>query len=143
MIILDASAAVEIARKSEIGRVLIDLAMVNEKRISCDLIRAETASVFRKLTRTEGLSPQQAELFFECSIRLVNRFYPIEDLQSEAFRESIRLNHSAYDMFYFVLARRTGGTLFTTDRKLMKLCLDNGVNCVTLLDWDEEDFGLD
>ena len=46
-------------------------------------------------------------------------------------------------MFYFVLARRTGGTLFTTDRKLMKLCLDNGVNCVTLLDWDEEDFGLD
>jgi hypothetical protein len=25
----------------------------------------------------------------------------------------------------------------------MKLCLDNGVNCVTLLDWDEKDFGLD
>ena len=48
-----------------------------------------------------------------------------------------------YGMFYFVLARRTGGTLFTVDRKLMKLCRDNGVNCIAQLDWDQEGFGLD
>ncbi|MDO4400781.1 MAG: type II toxin-antitoxin system VapC family toxin [Coriobacteriia bacterium] len=142
MIILDSSAVVEIARRTELGLVLIELAMVNEKRISCNLMRAEVASVFRKLTRTEGLSSQQAKIYFERSIGLVNEFYPIEDLETEALHEGIRLNHSTYDMFYFVLARRTGGTLFTTDRKLMRLCLDNGVNCVTQLAWDEEEFGL-
>lgn len=137
MIVLDASAVTEMIRRTPDGLALIDLAMVNEKRISCDLIRAELASVFRKLTRMGGLSPKQAETLFSKSLRLVNKLYPIEDLQSEALRESIRLNHSTYDMFYFVLARRTGGTLFTTDRKLMQLCQDNGVNCVTQLDWDE------
>ena len=33
-------------------------------------------------------------------------------------------------MLYFVLARRNAATLFTLDRKLQQLCLDNGVNCV-------------
>ena len=34
------------------------------------------------------------------------------------------------DRLYFVLARRNAATLFTLDRKLQQLCLDNGVNCV-------------
>lgn len=33
-------------------------------------------------------------------------------------------------MFYFMLARRLGATLFTLDRKLMALCEENGVDCV-------------
>ena len=37
---------------------------------------------------------------------------------------------SVYDMLYFVLARRNAATLFTLDRKLQQLCLDNGVDCV-------------
>ena len=142
MIVFDTSALVDIAIGSEEGHVLKDFVLEGEKTISCDLIQAELANVFRRFTRTDGLAPELAEAFFEKSLKLVDEFYPIEDLQSEAFRESIRLNHSTYDMFYFVLARRTGGTLFTTDRKLMKLCLGNGVNCVTQLDWDAEDFGL-
>lgn len=139
MIVLDSSAVTEMIRRTPDGLALIDLAMVNEKRISCDLIRAELASVFRKLTRIGELSPKQAETLFTKSLRLINQLYPIEDLQSEALRESIRLNHSTYDMFYFVLARRTGATLFTTDRKLMQLCAENGVNCVELVNLDDED----
>ena len=33
-------------------------------------------------------------------------------------------------MFYFVLARRTAGTLLTMDQRLIKLALQNGLNCV-------------
>ena len=130
MILLETSAVVDMVRRTEMGTALIELAMRNEKKISCDLLRAEAANVFRKLTRTEGLSASEAERYYSESLALVDEFYPLEDLQSEAFRESVRLNHSTYDMFYFVLARRTSATLFTLDRRLMELCLENGVDCV-------------
>ena len=42
----------------------------------------------------------------------------------------MRLEHSSYDMVYFILARRTGATLFTLDKKLIELCLNNGVDCL-------------
>ena len=142
MIVLDASAAVDMARKTEAGLALLEMYLTNEKTISCDLIRAEAASVFRKFTRTEHVPPEQAEAFYQDALRLVDEFYPIAELQTEALRESMRLNHSTYDLFYFVLARRTGGTLFTLDQKLMRLCLDNGVNCIQEFDWnDPEPFG--
>jgi predicted nucleic acid-binding protein len=140
MIVLDACVLVEMARMTNDGKALRELMMSDEKAVSCDLARAELASVFRKLARTEKLPAELAEAYLVESLSLIDEFYPIEDLQSEAFRESIRLNHSTYDLFYFVLARRTGGTLFTLDRKLMRLCLDNGVNCLAQLDLEAEGF---
>ena len=131
MIVLDSCAAVEMVRKSPDGMALRWFITKNERVISCELFRAEAASVFRKLTRVDGLSPDEAESHFNEAIALVDEFYPIEELQSEALRESIRLGHSTYDMFYFVLARRTGATLFTLDRTLMNLCEQNGVSCLS------------
>ena len=107
------------------------LLLSNEKVISCDLVRAEVASVFRKLARAEGLTPEQAEQYLSASMFLIDEFYPLDDLQAEALRESVRLDHSTYDLFYFVLARRTGATLFTLDRKLMRLCQEHGVDCLS------------
>lgn len=139
MIVLDASAAVEMSRRTDDGLGLLDLYRRNETAITCDLFRAEVASVYRKLTRTQGLSVESATRYFQNTLALVDVFCPIRGLQLEALKESIRLNHSTYDMFYFVLARRTGATLFTMDRKLMDLCLDNGVNCVWQVDLREFD----
>lgn len=139
MIVLDSCALVDMARQTEEGRALQQLMLVNEKAISCDLVRAEAASVFRKLTRTEGMSPAQAEEYLNAALSLVDEFYPLEDLQTESLRESIRLNHSTYDLFYFVLARRTGATLFTLDRKLMQLCQAHGVECVAEVDLRPDD----
>lgn len=66
----------------------------------------------------------------ERALGLVDELVPMEKLFQEALSESVRLNHSSYDMFYFVLARRTAGTLFTMDQRLIKLALQNGLNCV-------------
>ncbi len=137
MIVLDACAIVDMTRQTEEGLALQELMLYNEKAISCDLVRAEAASVFRKLTRAEGLSPAQAERYCAEALALVDEFYPIAELQTEALRESIRLDHSTYDLFYFVLARRTGATLFTLDRKLQQLCRDHGVDCITEFDLGE------
>ena len=130
MIVLDSSAAIEMVRRTPLGLGFKRMMMEGECAISCDLLRAEAASVFRKLTRTEGINPDVAQRYLTEALALVDEFYPMEDLQTEALRESIRLDHSTYDLFYFVLARRTGGTLLTADRKLAELCLKNGVDCV-------------
>ncbi|MBQ9002724.1 MAG: type II toxin-antitoxin system VapC family toxin [Eggerthellaceae bacterium] len=46
----------------------------------------------------------------------------------------MRLGHSVYDLLYFVLARRKGIALLTADKKLARLCEENGVECVRVLD---------
>lgn len=135
MIVLDSSAAVEALRGTDESRAIQDMLKSDEEVVSCELFRAEIASVMRKFTRTEGIDITEANLRFSDAIDLVNRFYPLEGLQAEALAESIRLDHSVYDMFYFVLARRTRGALFTTDMKLVCLCEKHGVNCMTLIDY--------
>lgn len=130
MIVLDACAICEIVRQTDRGQALLSLILNEECIISCELARAEIVSVFRKLTKTEHLGAQTAEQYIDAGLALVDRLYPLEPLQREAFRESVRLDHSSYDMFYFILARRMGATLFTTDKKLMRLCEEHGVDCI-------------
>ena len=105
-----------------------------EEVISCNLFGAETASVVRKLRRMQKLTLEQAQGYYDDTLALVNNFYDCAGLQQEAFVESIRLDHSVYDMFYFVLARRTGATLYSCDRSFLQLCVDNGVNCIEWVD---------
>lgn len=50
---------------------------------------------------------------------------------NEAFAEAVRQNHSVYDMFYLTLVRRNDATLFSADKKLVALCGEMGLNCVT------------
>lgn len=135
MIVLDASAAVEIVQNTEMGWALQELALINEKKITCELMRAETASVFRRFVRMKAVDMDTADRLLAEATALPDEYYPLDDLQSEALRESIRLDHSIYDMFYFVLARRTGATLFTTDRKLQDLCREHGIECVANIEF--------
>lgn len=130
MIVLDACAMCEIVRQTEKGAALQGLMLEDEMVVSCDLVRAEIASVFRKLAITEKLDAAETVGYVEAGLALVDEFFTIESLQDEALRESIRYGHSTYDLFYFVLARRLGATLFSTDKKLALLCEKHGVSCV-------------
>ena len=66
----------------------------------------------------------------EESLALVDEVIPTRSLMREVVSESVRLGHPVYDIFYFVLARRLGATLFTLDKRLVKLCKQEGVDCV-------------
>lgn len=134
MIVLDSSAACEMARQTEEGLAFCALMLSDEKVISCDLLRAEAISVFRKFCRRGLITAEKAQQYFAQTLSFVDKFYPMEDFQEEALAESIRLNHSSYDMFYFILARRYAATLFTLDRKLIRLCEEHGVQCVYILE---------
>ena len=134
MIVLDSSAACDMVRKTEEGMAFRALMLSEEKVISCELLRAEVVSIFRTLCR-HGLIPiEKVQSFLTESTALVNEYYSIQELQEEVLSESIRLDHSSYDMFYFVLARRFGAPLFTLDRKLIRLCEEQGVQCVAILE---------
>ena len=122
MIVLDSSAACDMVRKTEEGMAFRALMLSEEKVISCELLRAEVVSIFRKLCRHGFIPIEKVQSFLTESTALVNEYYSIQELQEEVLSESIRLDHSSYDMFYFVLARRFGATLFTLDRKLIRLC---------------------
>lgn len=134
MIVLDSSAACDMVRKTEEGMAFRALMLSEEKVISCELLRAEVVSIFRKLCRHGFIPIEKVQSFLTESTALVNEYYSIQELQDEVLSESIRLDHSSYDMFYFVLARRFGATLFTLDRKLIRLCEEQGVQCVAILE---------
>ncbi len=132
MIVIDCSAAMGMVRKTPEGNALSDLALDGETAIAPDVFYAELGNALWECVRSGDLGRSQIREAMEAAIGLVDRIYSSKDILAEAILEAARLDHPVYDMLYFVLARREGATLFTLDRKLQNLCLDNGVNCVFL-----------
>ena len=129
MIILDSSAAVDIVRETDDGKALASLMLTGESVISLELFYAEVSNAFWKYCKAGFYDERDAKHHITKAVRLVDEFHPMGDCYIEVFGEAARLRHSVYDMMYLVLARRNGATLFTLDRKLQQLCLENGVNC--------------
>lgn len=132
MIVLDASAATAIVRGSAEGKGLEALVLEGERAVAPDLFHCEMANVAWKYATTGVMDAEEARFLMDGALSLIDEFYPEGSLAQEACIESLRRNHPAYDMFYMVLARRTGATLFTLDEKLMRICRDAGVSCVDL-----------
>ena len=130
MIVLDTSAAIEVVRGTEMGHKFERLTLEGEQIISVDLFYGEVCSSFTKYVKAGVMTRDEGARMVERAVGLVDKYVPMRDLYPEAFNESLRLAHSPYDMFYFVLTRRTAGTLFTMDQRLVRLALHNGLNCV-------------
>ena len=130
MIVLDCSAAVNIVRGTVEGDTLKSLILTNEEVISSDLFYIELASAFSKYVKAGFIGADLANTYMQCALRLVDRFVPLVENYVEAFHESIRLNHSVYDLLYLTLARRNAATLLTLDTKLTTLCETQGIDCI-------------
>jgi len=138
MIVLDASAATEIVMRSDEGVALENLIDNAEKVVTCDLYHAEMTNVMRRSYHAKKFNNEEAQSRLYEAMALIDDFYPLDDLQFEVLRESIRLQHSSYDIFYLVLARRINATLVTTDKRLSQLCLQNGVDAVGVMDLPQD-----
>jgi predicted nucleic acid-binding protein len=139
MVVVDCNVLVEMQNGTRKGLAATSLLLPRERIIAPQLLYAELCSVYRKLV-LRGLLDQNAalDLIGKATDR-VDEFVPMEELYQEAFSESIHLRHSAYDMFYLVLARRTHATLFTFDTRLRELCVENGVECLDEIEWPYDD----
>ena len=132
MIVLDCSAAMAILFETEEGSAFVSLMLKDEKAISSQLFVAELHSALRKHVKAGDFDTALAHTLIRQALDLVDEFVDMRENGIEAFDESIRHNHSSYDMLYLTLARRNGATLFTLDRRLIALCEQLKIGCVHL-----------
>lgn len=132
MIVLDASAGVNIAQDTEIGKALALMLEESEGEFiaACDIYQAEVRNAFWKYARAGLLSSGDAVDLVHDALDLVDEYVSIESLGDEAFMAASAYGHPFYDMLYLCLARRKGATLLTLDKKLAALCQRAGVNCI-------------
>jgi predicted nucleic acid-binding protein len=130
IIVLDANAGIEIALDREKSKILNSFIEVSSKVITSDLYKAETTNVLYKYIKAGLLKKHEAiEKLNYCEM-IVDYFIDIKENQEESLLESIRLNHSVYDLLYLTLARRNGARLITLDKKLNKLAKESGIETI-------------
>lgn len=137
MVVIDANAALEMAFEGERGDALRDLLLQGEEAIAPSVFHSEVSNACFKYAAFGLMDEEKAQVLLDRVEALVDCFHDDASLAKEALSESIRYRHPAYDMFYLVLARRTGATLFTLDKKMWALARDMHVNCIEEADLAE------
>jgi predicted nucleic acid-binding protein len=126
-VVLDTSAAVEVAlnrkRAAELARILADAEVV----IAPDLLIPEVTNVIWKYHQLEDLDLASCEKALTVALTLPDRLVATIELHSEAFLLARTLRRPAYDMFYLALARREDAALMTLDSALRKEAQKQGL----------------
>lgn len=130
IVVLDASAAITTVLDAPGAETFMNSLDMDDEVVSPTLFLAEVANGLAKYAEAGCIDVQMAAMGACTASEMVDRFFDVRDLYIEALSESVRLNHPVYDIFYLVLARRMGGTLFTMDKSLARLCGEKGVSCV-------------
>lgn len=134
MVVLDASAAVHMAMGSKEGLALRALMMEGEEVIVPIHFNVEFMNALCKMVRGGMINEEIAKTCYRTVNKVITTRVDISGLETEVIGQACALKHPAYDMFYFILARRNDATLLTMDKRLQVLCLENHVNCVLLVD---------
>jgi len=128
IVVLDASAGIEIAL-SRIDAMKYETIITNaSKVISSDLYKAEVANVLWKYHKSGLLNKNEVTQRLHYCTELVDEFIDIDENNEEALNEGIRIDHSIYDLLYLTLARRNGAILLTQDKKLKNIAKENGID---------------
>lgn len=91
------------------------------------MYKVETANVIWKYVRAGLIAKEIAVELLQLALDLVDEYQDIADYNVEALQEAIKLNHSVYDMLYLSLARRTASVLLSTDKRLLALAMQQGL----------------
>jgi predicted nucleic acid-binding protein len=120
--VLDVSAAVQIVLRKEKIKHFKKYYEKSNWVIAPELFIPEITNVLFKYYKANIFNHDECRQFVSDGIALVDAFFESKDLWTEVLGESIKYNHSAYDLFYMVLARRNNAILLSNDRDLIKLC---------------------
>lgn len=117
MIVVDASAILEILKHSDVG---VDLALrLDDEDIHAPhLIDIEVASGLRRWVARREITPAGALRAFDEFIEIPIQRHPHTDLLLQIWK--LRHNLSAYDACYLALSVYLGAELLTTDDGLRK-----------------------
>lgn len=120
--ILDVSAAIEIILKKEKAPKFEETYQSASWIISPSLYVAEISNVLWKYQKAGIFKHDECVQYTEAGVSLVDDFQDLNDLWKESQGEAIKNNHSVYDMFYAILARRNDAVLITSDKELAGIC---------------------
>ena len=119
MIVLDASAAVELLLQTRVGVRVADRALAQEESIHAPhLLDVEVSQVVRRFALAGELSLQRAEQALSDLADLPVTRHSHTDLIARIW--SLRDSLSPYDAAYVALAEALDASLLTTDAKLAR-----------------------
>lgn len=128
--VLDVSAAIQILFKKEKFH-LYQLNIGNSTWILApDIYVSELTNTLWKYFQSGLLSHENCVQYIEDGLELVDDLIPSQDIWKESLSEGIRNQHSIYDMFYLVTARRNDARLLTNDSKLAEIALKQKIEVI-------------
>ncbi len=122
IIVLDVSAAIEIIFQREKVDKFNNFYKQGSWVIAPDLFVAEITNVLWKYYKAGLFTHSDCIQYVQDGIDMIDDFIDAGELWKESLAEGIKNNHSIYDMYYAVLARRNDATLITNDGSLASIC---------------------
>ncbi|WP_461247529.1 type II toxin-antitoxin system VapC family toxin [Treponema sp. R6D11] len=126
-VIIDVSGSVEILLKKEKFKKFDKLLQEAKIVLAPDLYISELSNTFWKYTKMKKYNKDNCIKYIQDGLDFIDVFINTRTIWEEAFSEGINNNHSIYDMFYMVAARRHNATLITNDKALAAICKKNHV----------------
>ena len=128
IVVLDASAGIEIGLGRDNSQKFKELLEKASKVITSDLYKAEVSNVLWKYVKIKLLTKDVALQRLQYCLNLVDEYIDITENNQESLIESIRIDHSVYDILYLTIARRNGAILMTQDKKLKEIAKEQGID---------------
>ncbi|QTQ13486.1 type II toxin-antitoxin system VapC family toxin [Treponema parvum] len=122
IIVLDVSAAIEILFQREKADRFKSVYNQGSWIIAPDLFIAEITNALWKYYKAGLITHKDCIQYVQDGIDMIDDFLDAKELWKESLAEGIKNNHSIYDMYYAVLARRNDATLITNDGALARIC---------------------
>lgn len=128
IVVLDASAGIEIGLGRDNSQKFKELLEKASKVITSDLYKAEVTNVLWKYVKIKLLTKDVALQRLQYCLNLVDEYIDITENNQESLIESIRIDHSVYDILYLTIARRNGAILMTQDKKLKEIAKEQSID---------------
>ncbi len=126
-IVLDASAAVEVALDGKRAAQLDAVLEESEEVLAPELLLAEIVNSIWKYHEFQQLELTTCVRALDFAVGLVDTLVSCKELYREAFLLSRTTRRPAYDMFYLALASREDAALLTLDSALRKKAVRQGI----------------
>lgn len=128
--VLDVSGAAQIILQKEKFKKYKEIIDNAKMVIAPDLYVSELSNTFWKYYKAKIFTAEECNLYIEDGINLIDEFIDAKQLWRECFGESIKNDHSVYDIYYVVITRRNNGVLITNDSDLARICKKNGIEYI-------------
>lgn len=128
--VLDTNVAFEIAFQGPDSKKYKGLLEKADSVLAPTLYESEVTNTLLKYIKGGYIDIQNAKISLTLMLQFIDIYTDTAEIAIETLSEAARLNHSAYDIFYMVLARRNGAILLTKDERLKRLALDCGVSVI-------------